>query len=156
MKREEIRDLIKTEYIKIVTNDIQDIQKEVKKLIKEEDAVETSIKECNAMLFRLDSSFYGELCEDLSLINEKYKVRLNNVRKEMVKLSRKIREITDVLDNLDLDTKIIINAFYLQEYDADEDIFTNLMRSKGTGIGYVIRQSLIQSKKMTMEIMGCD
>ncbi|WPC42934.1 hypothetical protein [Clostridium sp. JS66] len=93
---------------------------------------------------------------DNELLQNKYKIRLENVKNEMMYLNTETIEICKVLDEIMKynDIEVFIDAFNLDwdEYDEDEDFYSNLMIS-ATPIGHCIRQGLLQNEKMVKDII---
>lgn len=90
------------------------------------------------------------------LLKQKYEIRLEQVRTEMMYFNSRIIKVMNVLEEIMKynDIEVFIDAFNLdwEEYDEDENLYTNLMISS-TEIGYCIRQALLQNEKIVKELI---
>jgi|GEM_PF-5556179 len=127
------------------------IQEQADKLCNKMYCYEKLIDEYGDRIDEIDEEIDDELFEDLWLMREKYKVRLEDVKKEMCILNGKIIVIVNTIEEF-VEFEDFIELFGLidDEINIDESFYSNLMMSYGN-VGKVVRNGLIYSEKYLYE-----
>ena len=130
------------------------IQEQSEKLYNELYCYKKLIATYNVEIENVNDS---DLLEELSLMREKYEIRLDNIKMEMVRLNRKIVDTMDTLTEIELEFEDFVEVFKLKEdeIDSEESFYSNLMMSSNP-VGQVVRTGVIESEKYLMEMMEED
>ncbi|MCB2300636.1 hypothetical protein LGL55_10490 [Clostridium tagluense] len=129
------------------------LQTQANRLADEEYCYKKLINEYNDRIDEIDEDNDEELFENLWLMKEKYKVRLEDIKKEMCYLNKRIIETFGVIEEY-LEFDLFIETFGLNEdeVDSDESFYDNLLCSSEK-IGHVCRVGLIYCEKVVHKML---
>ncbi|MCB2340883.1 hypothetical protein [Clostridium estertheticum] len=98
-----------------------------------------------------------ELLIDLNLMKGKYEIRLEDIKDKMCFLNKKVIDLLDTLEEVDVSTEDLIALFKLDsdDYYIEDSFYENLLGSMNN-IGHVCRVGLIQNEKIVFEMCGED
>ncbi|MBC2579968.1 hypothetical protein [Clostridium sp. DJ247] len=88
------------------------------------------------------------------LLKQKYEIRLEHVKTEMMYLNTKIIDTLNIIEEF-VDVEVFCELFGVdyENYDEDENFYNNLLVSNNNYIAHVCRQGLIHNEKIVKEFM---
>ena len=123
------------------------LQEQAEQLCERESVCKNLLEGCN---YRLEKTSSAILLNKITLMKNKYIIRLDYIKQEMCLLNRRIMETVNAIEDY-VSWDIFIELFGLKEFDIEcednevnrnEDYYHNLIHSS-TKVGHLVRTALI-------------